>query len=258
MAQRIVRGKAKIRDAGIPFEIPTAEEFPQRLEAVLAVVYLVFNEGYSATSGESLTRADLSAEAIRLGRLLVELLPEPETIGLLGLMLLHESRRPARTTPEGDIVLLEDQDRSKWDTHFIAEGMALVERAIRTRRFGAYTVQATIAAVHASAPGAAQTDWRQIAALYGALLEINPSPVVELNRAVAVAMRDGPVAGLTLMDAILERGDLADYHLAHAARADLLRRLGRLQEARQAYERALSLVQQAPERRFLLMRLAQL
>jgi RNA polymerase sigma-70 factor (ECF subfamily) len=258
LAQRIVRGKAKIRDAGIPFVIPTAEEFPQRLDAVLAVVYLVFNEGYSATSGESLTRADLSAEAIRLGRLLVELLPEPETIGLLGLMLLHESRRPARTTPEGDIVLLEDQDRSKWDAPFITEGTVLVERAIRTQRFGAYTVQAAIAAVHASAPGAAQTDWRQIAALYDALLTLNPSPVVELNRAVAVAMRDGPAAGLTLIDAILERGDLADYHLAHAARADLLRRLRRLQEARQAYERALALAQQAPERRFLIMRLAQL
>jgi RNA polymerase sigma-70 factor (ECF subfamily) len=258
MAQRIVRGKAKIRDAGVPFVIPTAQEFPQRLDAVLAVVYLVFNEGYSATSGDSLTRANLSEEAIRLGRLLVELLPEPETIGLLGLMLLHESRRLARTTPEGDIVLLEDQDRSKWDAHFIAEGTALVERALRTRRFGAYTVQAAIAAVHASAPGAAQTDWRQIAALYEALLAINPSPVVELNRAVAVAMRDGPAAGLTLIDAILERGDLADYHLAHAARADLLRRLGRREEARQAYERALALAQQAPERRFLQMRLAQL
>jgi RNA polymerase sigma-70 factor (ECF subfamily) len=258
MAQRLVRGKAKIRDAGIPFAIPTAEEFPQRLEAVHAVVYLVFNEGYSATSGESLTRADLSAEAIRLGRLLVELLPEPETIGLLALMLLHESRRPARTTPEGDIVLLEDQERSKWDARLIAEGRALVERALRTRRFGAYTVQAAIAAVHASAPSAADTDWRRIAALYDALLAINPSPVVGLNRAVAVAMRDGPAAGLGLIDAILDGGDLGDYHLAHAARADLLRRLGRHEEARQAYERALALVQQEPERRFLQMRLAQL
>src|SRR3954452_18043960 len=258
VAQRIVRGKAKIRDAGIPFVIPTAGESPQRLDAVLAVVYLVFNEAYSATSGESLTRADLSGEAIRLARLLAELLPDPEAAGLLALMLLHESRRTARSTPEGDIVLLEDQDRSQWDARLIAEGKTLVERALGTRRFGAYTVQAAIAAVHASAPTAAATDWRQIAALYDALLAISPSPVVELNRAVAVAMRDGPAAGLTLMDAILDRGDLGDYHLAHAARADLLRRLGRREESRQAYERALALAQQAPERRFLRMRLAQL
>jgi RNA polymerase sigma-70 factor (ECF subfamily) len=217
----------------------------------------VFNEGYSATSGESLTRPDLSGEAIRLGRLLVELLPEPEAVGLLALMLLHESRRPARATPEGDIVLLEDQDRSKWDARLIAEGEALVEQALRTRRFGPYTVQAAIAAAHASAPSAVATDWQLIVALYDTLLALSPSPVVELNRAVALAMRDGPVAGLTLIEAILQRGDLGDYHLAHAARADLLRRLGR-REARQAYERALALARQAPERRFLLMRLAQL
>ncbi len=258
MAQRLVRGKAKIRDAGIPFVIPSAEEFPERRDAVFAVVYLVFNEGYSATLGESLTRADLSGEAIRLGRLLVELLPDPEALGLLALMLLHESRRAARSNPAGDLILLEDQDRAKWDSRLIAEGKDLVERALRTRRFGGYTVQAAIVAMHASARTAAETDWTQIAALYDALLAINPSPVVELNRSVAVAMRDGPATGLRLIDAILDRGELEDYHLAHAARADLLRRLGRREESRQSYERALALAQQGPERRFLRMRLAHL
>lgn len=258
MAQRIVRGKAKIRDAGIPFVIPTAEELPDRVDSVLTVIYLVFNEGYSATSGESVTRGDLSGEAIRLGRLLVQLLPDPEVMGLLALMLLQESRRPARTTPAGDVILLEEQNRQLWNREQIQEGQAFVERALATHRFGVYSVQAAIAAVHASAVQPAETDWRQIVALYDALLSLNPSPVIELNRAVAVAMRDGPESGLVLIDAILKRGDLNEYHLAHASRADLCRRLGRTTEARSAYENALALAKQEPERRFLLNRLTQI
>jgi RNA polymerase sigma-70 factor, ECF subfamily len=258
LAQRIVRAKSKIRDARIPYEVPEAEELAQRLEAVLRVVYLVFNEGYSASSGEALTRADLSGEAIRLARLLVELLPEPEAIGLLALMLLQDSRRAARTSPAGDIVLLEEQDRSLWNRDAIAEGVALVERALSSRRFGPYAIQAAIAAVHAEAATAADTDWPQIVALYDVLHGLDPSPIVELNRAVAIAMRDGPAAGLTLVDAILARGDLVEYHLAHAARADFCRRLGALADARRSYERALALSGQAPERRFLERRLAEL
>jgi len=258
VAQRIVRAKAKIRDAGIPYQVPSRAELPDRLDTVLHVVYLVFNEGYSASSGLSLTRPDLSSEAIRLGRLLIELLPEPETVGLLALMLLHESRRAARTSPAGEVVLLDDQERSLWNREQIAEGLALVERALSSRRFGPYTLQAAIAAVHAEAPTAAATDWAQIVGLYDVLVRADPSPVVELNRAAAVAMRDGPPAGLALIDAILARGDLADYRLAHSARADLCRRLGRTAEARASYERALGLTRQEQERRFIERRLGEL
>ena len=258
LAQRIVRAKTKIRDARIPYQVPSRAELPERLDVVLHVVYLVFNEGYSASSGGHLTRADLSAEAIRLGRLLAELLPEPEALGLLALMLLHDSRRAARVSADGDLVLLDAQDRSLWDRGRIAEGAALVERALSSRRFGPYTLQAAIAAVHAEAPDAAAADWRQIVGLYDVLLRADPSPVVELNRAAAVAMRDGPAAGLALIDAILDRGELADYHLAHSARADLCRRLGRSVEARASYERALELARQEPERRFLSRRLREI
>jgi RNA polymerase sigma-70 factor (ECF subfamily) len=258
VAQRIVRAKAKIRDAHIPYQVPERPELPARLDSVLRVVYLVFNEGYSASSGESLTRHDVSAEAIRLGRLLLELLPEPEVQGLLALMLLHESRRAARSTNDGELVLLEDQDRSLWNSEQIAEGSGLVEQALATRRFGAYTLQAAIAAAHATAPTAAETDWIEIAALYDLLAQLQPSPIVDLNRAVAVAMRDGPAAGLTLVDEILARGDLGEYHLAHSARAELCRRLDRPDEARDSYRKALSLARQEPERRFLARRLAAL
>jgi len=258
LAQRIVRAKAKIRDAHIPYEVPALPELPDRLDTVLHVIYLVFNEGYAASSGGSLTRADLSAEAIRLGRLLVELLPEPEVRGLLALMLLHESRRPARTSPAGELVLLADQDRSLWDRAHINEGRVLVEQALASRRIGPYTLQAAIAAVHAEASTAAETDWTQIVGLYDVLMRAAPSPVIELNRAVAVAMRDGAMSGLVLVDRILDRGDLADYPLAHSARADLCRRLGKTADARASYERALGLTRQEPQRRFLERRLAEL
>lgn len=258
LAQRIVRAKAKIRDAGIPYQVPDGDQLPERLDMVLQVVYLVFNEGYSASSGDTITRADLSAEAIRLGRLLLELLPEPEVEGLLGLMLLSESRRAARTNPDGELVLLDEQDRRRWNRDQIVEGVALVERALGSGRFGRYALQAAIAAVHAEAPDASRTDWRQIVGLYDLLAVAEPSPVVLLNRAVAVGMRDGPAAGLELIDGILARGDLDQYHLAHSARADLCRRLGRVAEAESSYRRALELTRQEPERRFLAGRLASL
>ena len=258
IAQRIVRAKAKIRDARIPYEVPPPSELPERLENVLRVVYLVFNEGYSASSGTSLTRADLSSEAIRLGRLLLQLLPEPEVTGLLALMLLHESRRPARTSGTGDLVLLEQQDRSLRNQDLIVEGITLVERALASKRIGPYTLQAAIAAVHAEAPSTAETDWGQIVALYDLLFRVEPSAIIELNRAVAIAMRDGPTKGLELVDALLKRGELAQYHLAHATRADFCRRLGRSEDARLSYQRALALAKQEPERRFLEKRLSEL
>ncbi len=258
LAQRIVRAKAKIRETPIPYEVPTPQELPERLDAVLQVIYLVFNEGYSAAAGAEVTRAELTGEAIRLGRLLAELQPEPEVIGLLALMLLQESRRAARTSPAGELILLENQDRSLWNREQIAEGVALVEKALNSRRFGAYTLQAAIAAVHAEAESTAATDWRQIVALYNQLVRIQPSPVVHLNRAVAIAMRDGPEAGLTHIDAVLEHGELANYYLAHSARADMYRRLGRTAEARASYEKALALTQQEPERQFLQERIRQL
>src|ERR1700726_3313607 len=258
LAQRIVRAKAKIRETPIPYEVPAPQELPDRLDAVLQVVYLVFNEGYSAAAGAEVTRAELTGEAIRLGWLLTELQPEPEVIGLLALMLLQESRHAARTSPTGELILLENQDRSLWNQEQIAEGVALLEKALKSRRFGAYTLQAAIAAVHAGAEWVAVTDWRQIVALYDRLVRIQPSPVVELNRAVAIAMRDGPEAGLAVIDAVLAHGELANYYLAHSARADMCRRLGRTAEARASYEKALTLTQQEPERQFLRERIRQL
>lgn len=258
LAQRIVRAKAKIRDAGIPYQVPSTADLPERLDSVLQIIYLVFNEGYAASSGASLTRADLATEAIRLGRLLMELLPDPEVIGLLALMLLQESRRTARTSSTGDLILLEDQDRALWNQTQISEGRALVQRSLASGQLGSYTLQAAIAAVHAEAQSADETDWAQIVALYDVLVRLEPSPVVDLNRAVAIAMRDGPLAGLQQVDAVLARGDLIDYHLAHAARADLYRRLGRTVDARASYQQALALVKQEPERRFLEKRLREL
>jgi RNA polymerase sigma-70 factor, ECF subfamily len=258
VAQRIVRAKGKIRNAGIPYQVPSREDLPERVDIVLHVIYLVFNEGYSASSGEFLTRADLSGEAIRLGRLLTGLLADPEAVGLLALMLLHDSRRAARTSAEGELVLLGDQDRSLWDQKRIAEGKALVERALRSQRFGAFTLQAAIAAVHAEAPTAEATDWAQIVALYDVLARVDPSPIVELNRGAAVAMRDGPAPGLALIDALLMRGELSNYQPAHSARGELCRRLGQTAEARAAYQRALELTHQEPERRFLQRRLSEL
>ena len=258
LAQRIVRAKTKIRDARIPYQVPLPQELPQRLDAVLQVIYLVFNEGYSAAAGAEVTRAELTAEAIRLGRLLTELLPEPEVIGLLSLMLLQESHRTARTSPTGELILLEKQDRSLWNREQIAEGVALLQRVLNSRRFGSYTLQAALAAVHAQAESVAATDWGQIVALYDQLLRIQPSPVVQLNRAVAIAMRDGPEAGLAQIDAVLEQGELAKYYLAHSVRADMYRRLSRIAEARASYEKALALTQQEPERQFLQERIRQL
>jgi RNA polymerase sigma-70 factor, ECF subfamily len=258
LAQRIVRAKAKIREERIPYEVPSPQELPERLGAVLQVIYLVFNEGYSAAAGAEVTRAELTGEAIRLGRLLMELQPESEVMGLLALMLLQESRRAARTSPTGELILLENQDRSLWNKEPIADGVALLEKAMKSRRFGAYTLQAAIAAVHAEAESVAATDWRQIVALYDRLARIQPSPVVQLNRAVAIAMRDGPEVGLAHIDAVLEHGELANYYLAHSARADMYRRLGRTAEARASYEKALALTQQEPERQFLQERIRQL